>query len=178
MSVIPPNPFTSCSLLQYFKSRICDDQNVLFNDTEYERYLELAAILPNRRQSWYAYGRKKRNGTLDGSGIYSYQNHRCQRDTWLMDVEIETLTPSVVYRIDEGALRIVVDPATTETRANFEVTGVEVCIKEAMRRVFVDGAARPTKASVYLSKNGFTVDSRDAARAMREHAQQICGVSV
>lgn len=174
---VPPNPLTAVSLLQYFKSRICDEGNVLFKDAEYETYLEQAAVCATQRAAWFAYGRKKRDGTLDGSGIYSYLSRRCNRETWLMDVQIESLTPSVVYRIDEGAMRILVNPAATETRVNFEISGIEVCIKQAMKQVFVDGAARPTKASVYLSKNGFTVDSRDAARAMREHAQHICGVS-
>lgn len=175
---VPPNPLTELTLLQYFKSRICDESNTLFSDAEYERYLENAAVCPSSRQSWWAYGRRKRDGTLDGSGIYTFAGRRCNKDTWLMSVEIEDLTASVDYRIDEGAMRIVATPAATETRLNFEITGIEVCLETAMRRVFMDGSARPTKASVYLSKNGFTVDSRDAARAMREHAQHIAGVSV
>lgn len=175
---VPPNPLTEVSLLSYFKSRICDDGNVLFNDHEYETYLEQAAVCATQRASWWAYGRRKRDGTLDGSGIYSYLNRRCNRKTWLMDVQIESLTPVVDYRIDEGAMRILVNPAATETRVNFEITGIEICLEKAMKQVFVDGAARPTKASVYMSKNGFTVDARDVAKAMREHAQHICGVSV
>lgn len=171
---------TTYTLLQYLKSRIKDSDNVLFEDAEYERYLEQFSENSNYRRSVWAQGRKTRAGVLDGSGYYGYRGQWCHPcgglDFFLMDVQIAEPNASDDYRIDEGARRItnISNPAADD-RLQFEVSGISVCLRTVMAQIFRDAAASPTKTAVYLNQNGLTVDSRDSAQIMRTHAQQIMG---
>lgn len=168
------------TLLQHLKSRIQDKNNVLFQDDEYERYMDQFAENSGYVRSVYAQGRRNRSGVLDGSGYYSYRNQWCHPcgglGLYLMHTTIVEPNAGDTYWIDEGAMRItnITSPAADD-RVQFEVTGVSVCLRKVMAQVFRDAAASPTKSAVYLSQNGLTVDTRDAAQAMRTHAQQIMG---
>lgn len=171
---------TVYTLLEYLKSRIKDTNNVLFDDAEYERYLEQFSENSTYRRTVWAQARKTNAGVLDGSGYYSYRGQWCHPcgglDFFLMGVQITTPNASDNYRIDEGARRItnISDPAVDD-RLQFEVSGISVCLRTVMAQIFRDSAASPTKTAVYLNQNGLTVDSRDSAQIMRTHAQQIMG---
>lgn len=171
---------TTYTLLEYLKSRIKDRNNVLFEDDEYERYLDAGAFNPAFMRSVWAQGRRTREGTLDGTGYYSYRGQWCQPcggiGYYLMNATITEPNASDDYRIDEGAMRFTnISASPADDRILVEVRGISVYLREVMAQIFRDAAASPTKSTVYLSQNGLTVDTRDAAQAMRTHAQQIMG---
>lgn len=170
---------TSYSLLQYFKSFVQDQDNILFTDEEYTRYLNQYTVNPTRRCNRTAWGVATPAGVLDASGIYVYRSG-CNDDPlsgMLMDVQITTETALVTYSVDEGAKRIYANPPATETRLSFEVTGFTVNLRKAAGQVFKDAAGKPTKTAIYLHSNGYTMDGRQAAEIMREHGRQRIGLT-
>lgn len=171
---------TSHSLLRYFKSFVQDQDNILFDDEEYTRYLQNATINPTRRCSRTAWGVVTPTGTLDASGIYFYRRGCDGGDPYsglMMDVQITTETALVDYTVDEGARRIYANPPATETRLSFEVTGFTVNLRKAAGQVFKDAAGKPSKTAIYLHSNGYTMDGRQAAEIMREHGRQRIGLT-
>lgn len=162
---LPAPPIHELRLVAYMRSRLRDPDNKLFEDSEYENYLESTSCSCSRDPiSTRAY----RRGTSD---MFKYQ--ACMGYLWR--VELDSPTAGQNYVINEASF-LIFNPESGETADYLAIKGYPVDVDLALYRCLLDAANNPAKAAVYMQANGFTADTRDGARALREQAQHILGV--
>lgn len=144
------------------RSRLRDPENKLYTDDEYSQYLWMTRTCGVNRRTVYA--RKS-----DSPGLYFFDS--CSQ---LWQVEVQSPTAGQDYEINEPA-GIIYNPQQGETRTTLTLLAFPVDVDIAMYNALMDAATNPAKSAIYMASNGFTVDSREAPRILREQAQHILG---
>lgn len=155
-------PIHELSLLSFVKQRLRDQKNELFSDQEYETYLWRNRITCSVDRTTL---RATRSESTD---MFFYP--RCSGLIWRVEVQDPTADQS--YVVNEAALMIF-NPEGGETADTLTIKGYPVSVAGAVYDAMMDAANDPAKCAIYLMSNGFTSDTRDGARMLREQAQHI-----